>query len=695
MHQLLDRFAPGEATTDFAVNLRLLLQRAGHRSELFAGECAAGFRIVAAPPAAMTLDPKDAVIAHLGDPSAVLGRWMHLRARRVLVFHGAQPRSRDHVRAQLAAAAPFAALTLVTSARARAEAEAAGHQRVTLLPNFVETARFASAASAPPRAGFRVAFPDEPSPELAQVVAAIRDELRRVGGTLVDSRGGHAARLAALEGSDVLLTLGETSGLRIAEAMAAGVPVIAFAAGPAPDVLRGSGIQFDAIEPAPIAELCRQIARDSGARVKLINGQHRRLAAMNDEAQAKLLQLLPPGVVAARPARKKRSRVGIVVQRFGDVGGGAEALSRMIAERLARHLEVEVVTSRAASNLHWDDTFPSGTARDPGSGLTIHRLETTVGKDLHAFNALSKRLFGAANDRATEERWLREQGPLLSALDGHLEAGAYDALIAFTYLYWPTVLTATRHAERTLVVPTAHPEPAFNFGIYADVFERPAALLCNTPEELELIARRYPRHAPARVVGVGIDAPPSADPHRFRRKYAIDAPFLLYVGRLENGKGIEELIRFHRALREQGGADLELVLAGAGPLGEQLRSPGVRAIGRISEVDKYDALAGAAAAVVPSRQESLSLFVLEACSVGTPVIGNGHSEVVAGQLARSGAGATYTTAATFVAAVGHVLRERERLGKRGLEFAAGHRWDRVIDAYLEEIERVGARKRTG
>ena len=92
-------------------------------------------------------------------------------------------------------------------------------------------------------------------------------------------------------------------------------------------------------------------------------------------------------------------------------------------------------------------------------------------------------------------------------------------------------------ADRTLLVPTAHEDEALAFDAYAEVFERPHALLVNTPEELDLIHRRFPRHARARVVGVGVE-PPAVQPGRFRTRFEVPGPYLLYVGRVERGKGI-------------------------------------------------------------------------------------------------------------------------------------------------------------
>ena len=59
----------------------------------------------------------------------------------------------------------------------------------------------------------------------------------------------------------------------------------------------------------------------------------------------------------------------------------------------------------------------------------------------------------------------------------------YDALIFFTYLYAPTVLGLGVAAERSILVPTAHDEPAIHLGIYKEMFREASAIAFNTEVE--------------------------------------------------------------------------------------------------------------------------------------------------------------------------------------------------------------------
>ena len=58
--------------------------------------------------------------------------------------------------------------------------------------------------------------------------------------------------------------------------------------------------------------------------------------------------------------------------------------------------------------------------------------------------------------------WLKQQGPWSPALIEHIrrQQQQYDVLVFFTYLYAPTVLGLEICPTRSVLVPTAHDEPA-------------------------------------------------------------------------------------------------------------------------------------------------------------------------------------------------------------------------------------------
>src|SRR5690606_14243302 len=113
------------------------------------------------------------------------------------------------------------------------------------------------------------------------------------------------------------------------------------------------------------------------------------------------------------------------------------------------------------------------------------------------------------------------------------------------------------------------------------------------------------------VAGVAVDPPNIYSAERFRTRYRLDAPFLVYVGRIDPAKGCDELFHYFIRLRQQETTPRKLVLLGKAmmPVPEH---PDIIALGYVDEQTKWDAIAAADLLVLPSLHESLSIAVLEA-----------------------------------------------------------------------------------
>ena len=173
--------------------------------------------------------------------------------------------------------------------------------------------------------------------------------------------------------------------------------------------------------------------------------------------------------------------IAFVIQRYGsEILGGSEYHCRLIAERLAERHQVEVLSTCARDYITWTNEYPEGT--DRVRGVTVRRFANAHPRDIEAFNRYSDWIFDHPHSREDELRWLEQQGPWCPALLEYLERHhrTYDALIFFTYLYAPTVLGLRVAPEKSILVPTAHDEPAIHLGIYREMFSLPAAVAYNT-----------------------------------------------------------------------------------------------------------------------------------------------------------------------------------------------------------------------
>ena len=384
-------------------------------------------------------------------------------------------------------------------------------------------------------------------------------------------------------------------------------------------------------------------------------------------------------------------RLLFVVQRYGaEVAGGAEAACRELATRLAaRGHAVEVLTSCAQSYVDWANFYAEGD--ETIAGVLVHRLPVARPREDRFFGPLNGRaVWGPKpNPLFLQEQWMRSQGPDVPELVPWLEAhaGDFDVAVFVTYLYattWAGLPVAAAKVP-TVLLPAAHDEPPFWLPLFDLLLRIPTAFAFLTQEEQDLVERRTRVRRPTSVIGLGVDLDATGDEERFRSAYGIgDRPYLLYVGRLDPGKGSDELYDYFSAYkaRQPTSNDLALVVVGE-PVKPLAPHPDVFTTGFVPEQVKRDAIAGCLSLVMPSYFESFSLVLVEAWAQAKPDIVNGRCAVLVGQGRRSEGGLPYWGFADFEAAVDMLLGDpalRAELGRRGRRYVElTYHWDVVLD----------------
>jgi glycosyltransferase involved in cell wall biosynthesis len=276
-----------------------------------------------------------------------------------------------------------------------------------------------------------------------------------------------------------------------------------------------------------------------------------------------------------------------------------------------------------------------------------------------------------------------------------------DLFVFFTYLYYPTVRGLPRVAEKALLVPTAHDEPPLRLDIFRELFAKTKAFAFNTPEERDLIDRRFGVGSrPQALVGSGVDIPDDILPSR-----GLDRPFILYVGRISKAKGLEVLCDgFARFKREHGaaelegprgrylGRELELRIAGGGDWARLPRRSDVIREGFVDDARKQELLRDCELMVVPSLYESLSLVLLEAWAYGRAALVERRCAVTRGQVQRSGGGAAYSGSSELSRELRVWLasaRAREQAGLAGRRYVQeNYAWPAVERRFLAFAEQV-------
>src|SRR5688572_14013332 len=108
-------------------------------------------------------------------------------------------------------------------------------------------------------------------------------------------------------------------------------------------------------------------------------------------------------------------KLAVVVQRYGaDINGGAELHARYIAERLAAHADVRVLTTCARDYVTWRNELPPGEERI--NGITVERYPVARERDTTDFGRRSSVVFDRTHSLADELAWLESEGPVSPAL---------------------------------------------------------------------------------------------------------------------------------------------------------------------------------------------------------------------------------------------------------------------------------------
>jgi glycosyltransferase involved in cell wall biosynthesis len=348
IHQWVPAAHRGDAIGDSARTVRGLLRGMGYESELFALTMDDDLRGDVLPFSDAAAAAGDVTIFHFALPSPMTEAFAQLRGAKVLQYHNITPaaffapydprlfRLAALGRRELSTLAGRVDLALGDSDFNRQELEAVGFTRTAVMPIAVNTGRITNAPRRPAlerilRDGLiNVLFVGRIVPNkaiedhirLAELYKRYVDSYYRF--IFVGRYDGLPRYYAQVRGliaeyemlpdrfwftgpvpdedlaafyrwSDAYVSLSEHEGfcVPLVEAMAADVPILAYAAGAVPETLGGAGILFAPKDLEIAAELLGSVVYDHDVRTRVIEGQRRRLDAFAPpRIEAKLREVL-------------------------------------------------------------------------------------------------------------------------------------------------------------------------------------------------------------------------------------------------------------------------------------------------------------------------------------------------------------------------------------------------------------------
>jgi phosphatidylinositol alpha-mannosyltransferase len=178
-------------------------------------------------------------------------------------------------------------------------------------------------------------------------------------------------------------------------------------------------------------------------------------------------------------------------------------------------------------------------------------------------------------------------------------------------------------------------------------------------------------------------------------------PNILFVGRLEDRKGLPHLLKAFRLVRRSG-IEGRLLVVGSGPQEREARRyvmtrglQNVEFLGRVSDAEKAQLFKTADVFVSPATgRESFGIVLLEAMAAGTPIVCSdihGYKGVV--QRGRQAILVPPRDSKGLAAAISELLADpalRERMGEAGLERAKQFSWEHItarVEAYYGFVVR--------
>ena len=388
-------------------------------------------------------------------------------------------------------------------------------------------------------------------------------------------------------------------------------------------------------------------------------------------------------------------KIGFITPWYGEsIGGGAEAELRGLVHHLQEAgIDLEVLTTCVKSfTSDWNENYhPEGYTLE--ANIPVRRFRVRI-RDVGAFDRVNQKLLMGEHLCAEEEetfcREMVNSPELIKYIREHGEE--YSLFVCIPYMFGPVYYGAQVYPEKTIMIPCFHDESYAHFSCFRNVFSKVRGMAFNSEPERKLAEELYGVQGDNFVTfGLGMDTEWSGDAERFRRKYGIDEPFILYAGRKDAGKRVDTLIGYFDEFRKREDSDLKLVLIGGG----SMRLPdqeNILDLGFVDPQDKYDAYAAATFFCNPSEMESFSIVIMESWLAGRPVLVNGLCPVTKDFVQRTNGGLYYTNYAEFDLCVRYLLshpREMEIMAQNGRNFVLENfTWKEIVRKYQEYFRRV-------
>lgn len=383
-------------------------------------------------------------------------------------------------------------------------------------------------------------------------------------------------------------------------------------------------------------------------------------------------------------------KIAFVVQRYGEeIVGGAEYFTRIVAERMSKYHDIEILTTCAVDYHFWKNEYSEGL--DTVNNINVRRFPNSKRRDPNKHISIQENVFFSSHSIDDEVLWVKEQGPYCPDLIKYISQNQdnYDCFVFFTFRYYPSYFGTKEVRSKTIIVPFAEHDPALNLEITKEIFNSVNGIVYCTPEEKKLVEMKVgiKQGIVSDIIGCGIEIPESI----ISCEILDDTNYVVYLGRIEGSKGCYQLFEYYEELLKEIPDSPTLVLAGSDLIGIPKNNK-IKYLGFLTEDEKFSLLKNARFLVMPSPYESLSLVTLEAMGCGTPVLVNGECEVLKGHCMRSNAGLWYQNYDEFRECFSFLCSNdfiRTKMSDNGKKYVEKkYSWNVIEQGYLKILAAV-------
>lgn len=390
-------------------------------------------------------------------------------------------------------------------------------------------------------------------------------------------------------------------------------------------------------------------------------------------------------------------KIAFVIPWHGQsIPGGAEMALREVTKQLSiRGIDIEILSTCVKEfTSDWNVNFHKAgmTVED---GIPVRRFKVRK-RNTQAFNEVNIQLMNNQKLTAEQEQiFVREMinsTDMYKYIEKHKDE--YGLFVYIPYMFGTTYFGCKICPEKAVLIPCFHEEAYIYMDVFKEAFSKVRGMIFNAEPERRIAERVYNLAQVSLITpGLGMNTDLVYDPYRFRCKFDIQAPFILYAGRKDVGKNIYTLINYFTEYKTRHPSDMKLVLIGGG----QVNIPAniikdVYDLGFVSAQDKYDACSAATLLCQPSKHESFSYVIMESWICGRPVLVHEKCEVTRDFAVRSHGGLFFDNYFEFEQCVEYINLhpdEAKRMGICGRQFVLENfSWDVVMQKYIRFFEQL-------